>query len=406
VKSHPSKIRHSSIDVMSATARGIAFALGAAAALTACGPSSRSGAGSADAATGPCAGSDKRCAGNTLQACVSGQYQDQQACSSDQVCSVTLGCAQCNPDLPKTCKGNDVVSCNADGTFGTVIETCQVCSGGSCATSCTADGVDLVYVVDDTNRLLSFNPRKLAMNQEPFSLIGTLSCPTQMPPLGGSLTTNPFSMSVDRNGVAWVLYNTGEIFNVSLQNAACTKSSYAALQQGMKLFGMGFVTDTPGSASEKLFIGGGDETATVNGRLAKVDTTVAAPAPQILGNLTAVSEQTPELTGTSEAKLYGFYPGASKAFVQEVDRTNGAPTGREYLIPNGLGGMTQAWAFAQWGGKFYIFVTSRGGGLFDMPNSTVRVIDRTSGAYSLALEKLPYQIVGAGVSTCAPVVVE
>jgi hypothetical protein len=73
-------------------------------------------------------------------------------------------------------------------------------------------------------------------------------------------------------------------------------------------------------------------------------------------------------------------------------------------IPGGLGGTVSAWAFAQWGGKFYIFVTTT-----DLltSNSTVRVIDRQTGAYEGAvLENLPYIIVGAGVSTCAPVVVE
>jgi hypothetical protein len=71
---------------------------------------------------------------------------------------------------------------------------------------------------------------------------------------------------------------------------------------------------------------------------------------------------------------------------------------------NGLGGQVRAWAFAQWGGKFYIFVTTQQGILGTL-NSTVRSIDRASGVSMTLMENLPNIIVGAGVSTCAPVVI-
>lgn len=72
-------------------------------------------------------------------------------------------------------------------------------------------------------------------------------------------------------------------------------------------------------------------------------------------------------------------------------------------IPGGLGGQVRAWAFAQWGGKFYIFVTTQN--LIGTTNSTVRTIDRATGQSATILQNLPNIIVGAGVSTCAPVVI-
>ena len=39
-------------------------------------------------------------------------------------------------------------------------------------------------------------------------------------------------------------------------------------------------------------------------------------------------------------------------------------------------------------------------------HSTVRSIDRATGTYSIVLQNLPYNIDGAGVSTCAPTVVQ
>jgi hypothetical protein len=68
------------------------------------------------------------------------------------------------------------------------------------------------------------------------------------------------------------------------------------------------------------------------------------------------------------------------------------------------GRSVQAWAFAQWGGTFYVFVTTvdiLGGN----PNAAVHTINRATGAHSVALQNQQYVVVGAGVSTCAPIVI-
>jgi hypothetical protein len=306
--------------------------------------------------------------------------------------------------------GNDVVTCNPDGTFGGVVQMCgqgMACQGGTCSNACTADGVDLVYVVDEQNDFMSFDPRKLPLGQDPFTKIGTLSCPNngtsiQQPP--GAAT--PFSMSVDRDGVAWVLYSTGELFNVSLTTAACTKANNTINASNMALFGMGFSTDVMGGMTEKLFLAGGGHAAQPNGKLAYDDTHAGNLTPQIVGTLTATSDYSPELTGTNEAKLYGFYPRlAMPAYVQEIDKTSGAGVGMTWnLGMTGLGTAIRDWAFAQWGGTFWVFVTTQDAA--GTENSTVRSIDRATGTYTIVLQNLTYKIDGAGVSTCAPVVVQ
>jgi len=317
--------------------------------------------------------------------------------------------AQCDPSLGNACNGNDVVTCNPDGTYGSTVESCMqgfACSSGMCQTACTADGVDLVYVVDEQNDFMSFDPRLLPGN--PFTKIGTLDCPTT----GGSIqmgggTVTPFSMSVDRDGVAWVLYTNGQLFNVSLVTAACTSANNTVGASNMELFGMGFSTDTPSGMTEKLFLAGGGNAAQPNGNLAWDDTHGGNLTPTIVGTLTATSDYSPELTGTNEAKLYGFYPNlATPAFVQEIDKTSGMPTGQTWpLGTSGLGANIRDWAFAQWGGVFYIFVTTTDSN-GNNANSTVRAIDRMSGTYTVPLTNLPYNIDGAGVSTCAPTVIQ
>jgi hypothetical protein len=360
-----------------------------------------------DAATGdPCTGSETRCAGSTYQTCVDGTFQTQESCTD--LCSETLGCIQCDPSGGNACNGSSVVTCNPDGTFGTTVSTCgtgQMCSLGTCMNACTADGVDLVYVVDEQNDFMSFDPRKLP--GDPFTMIGTLSCPTQGPSIQTNGTTvMPFSMSVDRDGTAWVLYTSGELFRVSLTDASCTAAGNTVNASNMALYGMGFVTDTAGGMTEKLYLAGGGHGAEPNGRLAWDDTHGGNLTPTVVGTLSATSDFSPELTGTSEGKLFGFYPNISSvSYVQEIDKTSGAPVGTSWhLGTSGLGTNINDWAFALWGGVFYVFVTTSDAG--GNRNSTVRAIDRATSDYSVVLQNLPYYIDGAGVSTCAPVVVQ
>jgi hypothetical protein len=160
-------------------------------------------------------------------------------------------------------------------------------------------------------------------------------------------------------------------------------------------FGMGFVTDKPGGDTEKLFIAANDTTNALHSIDTSHDLT-----PKKVGTISAADDRNPELTGTSEARLYGFYPSLfGTAFVQEISRTSGAPVGKKWMLGSDPLGDVTAYAFAQWGGVFYIFTTVQDG--ID-ENSSVRTVDRTSGTYKTIMTHLPYRISGAGVSTCAP----
>ncbi|MEZ4366857.1 MAG: hypothetical protein R2939_11280, partial [Kofleriaceae bacterium] len=183
--------------------------------LAACGGDD--GIGGVDADPAACTGAEVRCAGLTLQACQDGVFVTTESCGF--ACDPVAGCSDCDPNAGPTCDGDAVVSCNSDGTYGPVIEACgegEACTVGECTRACTADGVDLIYVVDDAYRLLSFDPRLVGTATDPFVLIGPMSCPAASQPVpgwGGGVT--PFSMAVDREATAWVLYTTGEIFHVS-----------------------------------------------------------------------------------------------------------------------------------------------------------------------------------------------
>lgn len=314
----------------------------------------------------------------------------------------------CDPAMAMACNGNAVVSCNADGTFGAQIMTCgagQQCDQGACHNACTADGVDLVYVVDEANDFMSFDPRLLPNN--PFHKIGTLNCPHNNTSIQtGNAQAIPFSMSVDRDGVAWVLYNTGELFKVSLQTAACTKANNTIGASSMFLFGMGFALDAPMMDSEKLYLAGGNKDPAASPRkLGYDDTHGGNLTPVVVGNIAGAADFSPELTGTAEAKLYGFFPRiTSPAYVQEINKADGTAVGQTWNVgATGLGSNIRDWAFAQWGGVFYVFITTGTTGNY---KSQVHAVDRVTSAHTIAWDNSAYMVDGAGVSTCAPAVLQ
>jgi hypothetical protein len=319
-------------------------------------------------------------------------------CNSPRVCVSDLGCVDCNPAQPLVCSGNDVYQCQQGGVLGSRMEQCftEACVNGACTSNCDV-AARMIYVVDTAFHLMSFNPQNGANE---FKLIGTLNCPagTSWPGFGNSAGT-PFSMSVDRSGQAWVLYSSGEIFLVSTdpQHFTCQKSGFQKGTAGYQLFGMGFVSDAVGSSMEKLFIAGGSADALLDGNIAYVNPTTFQVT--TIGSIPD-AEQSPELTGTGNAALYGYFPGETETFVAELSKSDGTIiAGRKWALPP-LQGSARAWAFAHWGGKFYIFITVMAG--IAMRSDVLR-LDPGTGQTTTLLTNLPYQIVGAGVSTCAPI---
>jgi hypothetical protein len=354
------------------------------------------GGGGADSGAG-CVEGVRRCVGTVFSECQKGAWQEVERCNAS--CTDDLGCVDCDPAMPTTCKDGDVHGCDKDGTIGALQEKCvtEPCKGGRCGNPGCEAGSESIYVVDDKHHLLRFEARNDAHT---FQLIGTLSCPagTSWPGRADTKAT-PFSMSVDRQARAWVLYSSGEVFHVDTKTASCSATSYAKGQQGFELFGMGFVSDAPGSKSEKLYVFGGKATKIrETGKLGSIDPGNLGLS--VVGALSK-SDQQPELTGTGKAGLFGFFPGASP-FVGEIDKQTGQIK-QQWPLPKMQGTVT-AWAFAHWGGRFYIFATVAG--LFVGEASKVLRLDPKTGTVDTLLSKSPYRVVGAGVSTCAPVVID
>jgi len=295
---------------------------------------------------------------------------------------------KCDPRQPRVCVGNEVVECEPEGVVGRGIRLCEEgCKHGKCIASCESDAFELIYLVDDQRELLSFDPRKLP--GDPFARIATLTCDP---------VAHPTSMAVDRHGFAWVRYSNGKVYRVSIEDGACESTSYVP-DPARTSFGMGFVTDEAKGRTEKLFLSPRDGANT----LAFMNPGADDLRHHRAVTIAATTGHNPELTGTAEAKLFGFFPvdDGGRSFVQEIDRASGAALGQRWaLTTSPAGAPILGYAFAQWAGVFYVFLTYEGDDY--LPNSTVHTIDRATGATRKILEHQPYTISGAGVSTCAP----
>ncbi len=253
--------------------------------------------------------------------------------------------------------------------------------GDASRIGCPDAEATLIYVVTTDNELFSFFPPDGS-----FTFISKIACPT------GSDAT-PFSMAVDRRGVAYVLFTDNRLYRVSTATGACIGTSFQPGQLGFTNFGMGYATNDVGP-TETLFVAGtADQGASTSPGLARIDTNsfvlskVANFVPDI---------KRAELTGTGDGRLYAFYtkgvqPGPP-SFIGEID-TGTARLVAETSLPTVDQGA--GWAFAFWGGDFYMFTA---------PNSAGSDVTRyrpLDGSVSV-VATLPTKVVGAGVSTCAP----
>jgi hypothetical protein len=249
--------------------------------------------------------------------------------------------------------------------------------------NCTA-AAKLVYVVSQERDLYSFTP-----NLGTFAKIGRITCPSTNPTLDV-----PASMAIDRSGTAWVNYTDGSLFKVSTSDASCTATTFAKSQQGFKKFGMAFATNAAGSTDETLFVSGISDTGAAGKGFGKLD--LGTLKITMLGEYSdKLAGVFPELTGTGDGHLYGFFHTTPATFA-EINQTNGATTNDKSLATVDAG---NDFAFSFWGGDFW-FYTSDG----KTPSKVTQLKASSTGELVVAKADVGgFRITGAGVSTCAPV---
>jgi hypothetical protein len=171
---------------------------------------------------------------------------------------------------------------------------------------------------------------------------------------------------------------------------------------------MGFSTDSSSSTSETLYVaatGNGISLPPIPGfdagslfggsqGLGKLDLT--AQTLSSIGPFTGgLAGQNAELTGTGDGRLFGFFV-TTPIQLAQIDKSSGATSSPAQLSTVET---PTAWAFSFWGGDFYLY-TSPG-----TPGRTSNVTHynpSTQAVDTAYMKNVGFNIVGAGVSTCAP----
>jgi hypothetical protein len=253
---------------------------------------------------------------------------------------------------------------------------------------CVEAGITYIYVITSENTLLHYTPPST------FVAIGTIDCPT---------TGGPFSMGVDHLGTAYVVFQNGNLFKISGATAHCKATSFVPDQDGFQKFGMAFSTNTGagggggGEPGETLYVAESSYQHPSMG-LATVDVdtfqlSFVAPLSPVLGDAV-------ELTGTRDGRLFAFGlepmdAGMTGSHVAEIDKTTGALLSNVHLD---VGNPNSSFAFAFYGGDFYLFTDNGAGG----PTSVTEYDPNLGTTQVVATVPNNQNVVGVGVSTCAP----
>jgi hypothetical protein len=231
-----------------------------------------------------------------------------------------------------------------------------------------------------------------------FTEVGTLGCDP-----GVGWTAN--SMAIDRAGYAWVNYydllsETGKIFKAPLGDlGSCVQQPYQQPAGEWWLLGMGYAVTDPVTSCDELFVYKSDKYIDypnfTPGGAELAEYTEGNGQLKILGN---TPYPVGELTGTGDGRLFTFATvSQNQAVLSELDKDTGMV--KQMTDLSGFD-ITNAFAFAFWGGDVYFFTeTAPGSGV-----SKVTKLDydeNEGGGLSTYNANTGIHIPGAGVSTCA-----
>lgn len=215
----------------------------------------------------------------------------------------------------------------------------EASTGGVAHCGCAPDNADIV-VLSDEGELWTYTPASGA-----FALLRAVVCPG---------VDTPYSLAVDRAGVAWIQYaSDGNLytFDPAAPGPCAPSGVVPQAAQLTKYFGLSFAAPGPLAACDRLFLfaysGEGPFTEGPGiGALGVYD-----PQDQSIIKIGSTDYDGGELAGTGEGRLFAF-AGADPAKLIEYDQASA-----EALVTSPLPGLrkTRASAFAFHGGDAWFF---------------------------------------------------
>jgi hypothetical protein len=244
---------------------------------------------------------------------------------------------------------------------------------------------DGIFVLSKTAELWKYLP-----GDNKFELLGAIDC--GVPP-------STFSMGVDRQGYAWVQFSDLEIRKVDVTNVAdCTDPGFVPMQDGIENFGMAFVSNSADDKCDQIYgnhyngVAQGDKVS----EFFSVD-----PLTLDLVQLGKSDYGLAEVTGTGDGRAF-LFAGPDPAELVEVDKASGATLSVTPLPGVKTGG---GFAFAFFAGDFYFFTDAMSDGKSEVTHIDYDDSDKNGKQdLTVVLQNAPLRVVGAGVSTCAPLI--
>ena len=244
---------------------------------------------------------------------------------------------------------------------------------------------DGIFVLSKTAALWKFFPEN---NQ--FMMLGAVDC---------GLPPSTFSMGVDREGFAWVQFSDLQIRKVDVTDPGnCSDPGFVPMQQGIENFGMAFVSNSNSDTCDRIF--GNHYNGVAQGDMVSEFFNID---PVGLGvNLVGYSDYgLAEVTGTGDGRVF-LFAGPDPSELVWVDRDSGATLEVTPLPGVQTGG---GFAFAFFAGDFYFFTDAESDMTSEVTHLDYDDSDNNDKQdLKVVVQDAPLRIVGAGVSTCAPVV--
>ena len=244
---------------------------------------------------------------------------------------------------------------------------------------------DGIFVLSKTAELWKYFP-----GSNKFTLLGAIDC---------GLDPSTFSMGVDRQGAAWVQFSDLQIRKVDVTDVtSCSDPGFVPGQDGIQNFGMAFVSNSADDKCDRLY--GNHYNLVAEGDMVSEFFSVD-PLTLDLVQLGKSDYGRAEVTGTGDGRAF-LFAGPDPSKLVEVDKTSGATLATTPLPGVKTGG---GFAFAFFGGDFYFFTDNMSDGKSEVTHLDYDDSDN-NGLQDLkvVLQDAPLRIVGAGVSTCAPLI--
>jgi hypothetical protein len=244
---------------------------------------------------------------------------------------------------------------------------------------------DGIFVLSKQAALWKFFP-----DTNKFTMLGPVDC---------GLPPSTFSMGVDREGYAWVQFSDLQIRKVDVTDTSnCVDPGFVPLQQGIENFGMAFVSNSASDKCDRIF--GNHYNGVAQG--SEVSEFFSIDPVNLGVSVLGYSDYgLAEVTGTGDGRAF-LFAGPDPSDLVWVDRDSGATLEVTPLPGVKTGG---GFAFAFFAGDFYFFTDAES----DMTSEVTHIDYDDSDMngkqdITVVVQDAPLRIVGAGVSTCAPVV--